>query len=72
MKEMSLSQVKEELSGISRETDNYNTPNNEPDLDDRLNHINPSARDIPMKDIISIDQKTTVERVIAAMEETNV
>ncbi|XP_052819348.1 uncharacterized protein LOC128245145 [Mya arenaria] len=73
--EMSLSQVKEELSGVSRDTDNYNTPTNEPANDhsgppDHSGH-HPEPT-VPMATFSSRSEITRDITAILHMEETPV
>lgn len=66
----SLSQVKEELSGLSRETDTYTTPNNEPNVEEQvMTYV--QGDDIQMTDVFD-GNNISVKEVIAAMEETKV
>ncbi|XP_045193472.2 uncharacterized protein LOC123549434 [Mercenaria mercenaria] len=69
-RETSLSQVQEEHSGVSRDTENYNTPTNEPFCGsfDKLSTEVGSSSGIPMTDISS----THTDSSVAQLEETNI
>ena len=72
LKETSLSQVKEELSGISRETDSYPTPNNEPNADEHIEELSVHKGDNDIRLTEFIDRTNIVKEIITSMEETKV
>lgn len=69
---MSLSQVKEELSGISRDTEGLNTPNNESNNENLHPFHDVHREDISMQDVSSSADINMLSSTIAAMEETKV
>lgn len=70
--QMSLSEVKEEHSGgLSKDTESYNTPNNEPVIDSALEHVVGDTTVVSMKEMHEITKPKCVIDSIH-MDETKV